>query len=555
MESSFTRWVDQHLRSQAEKVQTAESQNFLEELDDEQSSALERVESYHKFLNEKSSLELEKALLEEMPPELFEELGLPSHTIPRIYRPLPRWSDRIEGNVEQVSNHLCDLAVLKRNYIDKAVTSLYEGLPLPEGAKVILFTYVIADGLGDFAAQCAIAQLLIEEFPHLDIELVTLVHESVRIELPLKGAIIPYKSKESAHFSKFSEKVMKAMASADLVFQVATCYPFWDELKKTFKGPAFEFLGEYGFSDLPEYATSTGAKCMGLHFLEKGILINQRLSSQCEAKDAVQKLFGDQYQTSHHLHIGYLSSEKGYYLFLGALLKFHAECDRSIDIVFPNTDHLMASLEKYLYDSKGGFPLLAKYGVKEIEIHHKGNRWLIETAPSGKKLRFFSFGRLSMKDFEALVALSHPIMGCRGNQSFSLAVSAGKLPFYEVQVHTRPFLKDLIGLAKHLLPEHSQVGEYLALFLEVYDLNLQEVGEQLGEILKSSEVSRGIQELNKIIRTEYSVNPYVCNLVRRALSSSGQYKIEEELVDLFTRGEVSFPQLMHRIKKALAENR
>jgi len=543
-------WIKNFIAGEAGKLSTKEGALFFEKIHKDPLNLC--LNKYKKLLETRSDLELEERLQREFPKKDFHALSLPVHTIPKIHRPLPTLDDRYQNQIEQVPGEYLDFGRLTRHYIDKALVSLY---PAPKKGKVLLFTYVMSDGLGDFSAQSAAAEVLKEKAPFLDVQFLTLLPKGVRVDFPHSGLRIEYRDEEDLHFRHFSKEALELFSSADLVLQINTEYPHWEGLKKLVRRA--ETLGEYGFIASTRFHPKTENRCMGLHFLEKGIFIKNvpplEGEPYLENRELSQNLFegkgvGD-YQKAHRLHLAYLLTEEKMFLFLDALFTLYEKDEKPIDLVFQNIQRLLGCLQTYFHDGKDQFPLLTQKGIRELEIHHEGDRFIVPIAPEGKNVRFFSFDSLSPGDFQKLLAISGPFFGCRGNQTFSEAVSAGKLFFYEVQPHTQGFFKDVIALARARVAKGNRVVEYLEAHLDPIH-----GGRRMGKLLQDPKVVGALEKLGAILREEYTVGPYLCGVVSRALVHLQHPEIarkEEELTLQLIDQKIDFVSYIQEMKRIL----
>ena len=568
--SLFTEYLNRYLEEQAKKLYTEEVDHFLQKGDSE--SLFEKVTAYQDMLKESTETRLEEILQKEIPLHSF--VGFPKWTIPQIHRPLPRSDDTHSNGVQQVGKHFLSLPALKKQYIDKALLSLYENVAIQGGSKVVLFTWVMTDGLGDYFAQVETAKILQERYPTLSIELVTLLHKKMSCKSPsFPSYTIYYTTEKDLHFSHFPDEFFSHLCSADLILQIPTQYLYWEELLETIKAkkqrlPRWETVGEYGFIDSKWYHPGTHARCMGLHFLEKGIFIkkmpsqeeallleNHTLLSKIFPVDRLERDALQEYRKVHRFYLAYLITKEGFALYMHALMKYLEKDDKDIDLCLNSIGFFISALRE-------GASLFHKYSIKEIEIHDESQVFVIPIAETGKKIRFFLFANISSSDFQKLLVLSEDFVGCRGDQSFTEAVSAEKVFFYDSPKHARAFLKDLLALGRNRISSHKSAVEFLSLFIDPpsggfgLPLTIEEVGERIGELLQDPDTQVGIKQLSQILKEEYSVNQFLQHLVARALfftkHPEGE-KIEEFYLQEFIDGKKDLPQLAEAVSSLLTK--
>lgn len=513
---------------------------------------------------------------------------LPFNCIPKVIGTLPRLYRRGSSPTSKIKDHFNDLPSLKRLYIDKALLSLYSSYTPKETASVVIFTWVIGDGWGDYFAQIETAKVLRKQFPNLTIQLLTLVHDKQTLpktECSFPHILLPYHADpkvgwEKASCKTFSPQVIAVLQRASLILQIPTCFPHAKQLLADVTGPKHELVGEGGWIDTPHFHPNTGARCMGLHFLEKGIFIKEMpktdffaASKQLDER-LISALFGKRqptkkqisaYIASHRFNLAYIRYDSGLYLYIHALLKSLEKDQKDIDICFFNLKHLLNNFESQY---RGIFE---KYGIGNATLFYQGNTTNIPISSKGKALKLIHLEKVNHEHYLTLVSLAQDLVGCRGDGSIFEAISASKIFFLDIPYHERTFLKDLIALATYLLPNHPQAIAYLKLFLSlpqmlsspsnnaewVEDLEpppiftLQELGEAMGELLQSPQIAEGFTILNTTIQQNYAFNPVLCNLTQRALCHYDNPHLailESVALDSYLHGEKSAREALLDIK-------
>ena len=138
------------------------------------------------FLNQLSPVEKFK---ETYSRDLFEKIGLPRDVIPHMTTPLP-------CEKGEVKERFRDYKTLARLWFVRAFLYRYERKRPITTHPIVLFTWVMTDGWGDFITQVEVAECIKEAFPELDVHLVSLFEASrkyIVFDLPCTVHVIPYK--------------------------------------------------------------------------------------------------------------------------------------------------------------------------------------------------------------------------------------------------------------------------------------------------------------------------------------------------------------------------
>jgi len=555
---------------------------------DEGLAVSEIIENYHHLFAAGGPVHIEKMLMDAFSRKEFEELGLLRY-LPRMYRGLPRLYHSAHPARSHIKKNFAHLPTIKRLASEKAIFSLYENFKLDKDAKICLFTWVIGDGFGDYIAAIETAHILEERFPGLDVQKIVLLPSKISISSPpSKCILIPYDKDDSPHIIPHSALV--ELRTSDLILSMPTYYPHTSQLIELLKKmsatlpmPKIELLGEYGYLESSWFHPRTHNRSMGLHFLEKGILIRKsRSASFAEVKNEqlLQWLFKtnspgpleiDQYLAESRFYVAYLTTPIGGAVYLHALLKSLEQDPKGIDLCVPDLGWFIHHIEK---QNRLGIPVLeGNFAVKTIEVWHEGQIHAMSISPDGKRVRILSPGPLSQADFRALLSLSGEFAAIRGDQSFSEAVSANKVFFYDGREHARYFIKDLVALAENRIGSHRGAlavfrgmgktflhnlpdpeGEWVD---ETYFQEKEDwlaIALEIGLALKDPDTIAGFKKLNRIIGEEFSCNEFLCHLVKRALCHKKHPQIEraeEDQLSLFTNHSQSFGAAIKAIQKSL----
>ncbi len=560
---------------------------------DESMPVSEIVNHYRHLFSESGPVHLEKKVMDSFPQKEFQELGMMRY-LPKIVRGLPRLYRSAHPAQSRIKNHFAHLPSLRKAAIEKAVFSLYDTVPLDSDAKISLFTYVIRDGLGDYAASLAAAEILKERFPHLELHQVVLMPEQLSIpSVPEKCTLVRYS--EEASLAVIPHSVMIELRSSDLILSLPTFYPHTplliehlQKMSATLPMPKMETIGEYGFVESSWFHPRTRNRSMGLHFLEQGILIRKAHTSsfaEVQNERLLQWMFQttcpgpveiEQYQSQNRFYLAYLTTPIGGAVYLHALLKSLEHDSKGVDICVPDLGWFIQYVEK---QNRSGFPVLqGNFAIASLEVWFENKVHAVSHSGlggSGKKVRLLCPGSLSQKDFRALLSLSGEFAAVRGDQSFSESVSQNKVFFYDGRDHKRYLIKDLLALAENRIHPHRGaltlfrgIGKTFLHNLPdpegewVDETAFQEKEEwlsialEIGLALQDPDTIAGFKKLNRIIAEEYSCNDFLCHLVQRSLFHKKYPEIEkaeEEQISLFSNQAKSLLAAIKSIQKAIRE--
>jgi hypothetical protein len=530
----------------------------------------EIIESYQHLFGAKESILLEKTLLESFPAKDFVELGL-TRSFPRVYRGLPRLYHRNYPTQSMIKKDFTYLPSLKRVAATKALYSLYGKIPVQ--GKVTIFTWVLGDGLGDYVAAKEFMSLIRARLPDVDVHLVALVHAKSVPYLPqmAQSLIVPYE--KECPLSLIPQEALELLRSSDLILVAPTFYPHTNELIETLAQmrpdhpmPKLEMIGEYGFGESGWFHPKSGGHAMGLHFLEKGILIRRPLEAKWEDVQNEQLLKWR--WAENRFYLAYLTTPIGGAVYLHSLLKSLENDPLGVDLCVPDLGWFVKYIDQ---QNKAGRPILEwDIGVGSIDVYYQDQIHTIALASEGKKVRILCPGVISLSDFRALLALSEGWVAVRGNQSFSEVVSQGKPFFYDGRGHSCYFMKDLAALAENRIADFPaaltclrgmnqafhynlpvQEGEWVD---ETYFQDCEEwtsVALGIGLALQDPELGTGFARLNQILREEYSVNHFICHLVQRALHHRAHPELERlEALELalFASNSQSFREMIEALR-------
>ena len=475
-----------------------------------------------------------------------------------IHKQLSKLYLRENPQITKVHPYFDEPQHIKKHLIDKQLLELYKRVCVESG-EVVLFTWVIPDGFGDYYAQLEAADILTQAYPSLRIKLVTLIHKDTPLPatLPLHSCcFLRFKGivQEVIEPDPFSQETLEILRNADLILQLPTYYPYTQDLLEQIRKvpsqksmPKYELLGEFGWIDRPYFNPKTAARCMGLHPLEKGIFLKKIPVATKKCKN--------------RFNLAYTKTQQGGYLYLYALLKATEHDSRDLDIAFFDMSHMLENVPSLFSGSR--------WGLKTVHLFYKNHFTQIPLAQEGKILRLYHKEQLPHSEFLTLLSQSEDLIGCTGDGSISEAISSGSMYFIDPLLHQRAFVKDLLLLAKTRIPEYREAIEWIRLMIpsseekkewleeqdvQALSLSLQDRGEKMGVLLQNPRTKKGIQKLSKIICKEHSVNDFLCHLVNRTLVHAKRPELEifeAVALDGFLFGDKSAITVLREISEFL----
>lgn len=285
--------------------------------------------------------------------------------------------------------------------------------------------------------------------------------------------------------------------------------------------------------------TGSGLKehAMGLHFLERGVII----SKHSDAHEG--PFFAD------------LRTENGVFVYFHALLKFLEDDQRDVEVFVPNFDACAA------YFSHREKPFEKEFNLQSLTIEVNGCTATKGLASKGKKLRIFLT--------ESGIAQCEEFFACGSESGLSRALSQNKIFFVDFPHSKRSLLKDLIALAANRLAQYPAFVELLRVYGRIFDrhdqdewvddlqweepIDLLQASEIIANAINNPEVKSGFQRLTQILKEEYSCNKFLVNLIQRTICHQRRPKLawkEQEILSDFLNERVSFSKLIEEIKES-----
>lgn len=529
------------------------------------------VENYQSLLKQPLSQLIEKNLIEAFPMKSFVQLKMGSY-FPRIYRGLPRLYHKEKPSLSQIKKDFSHLPSLKRQVLSKALLSLYAKCPVQ--GKLCIFTWVIHDGLGDFIAAVETQKILRGAFPKLEVTLIALIQKDCLLKLDIPENCIPVPYEKECPVEIFPSEALLALSSSQVILQIPTYYEHTEKLvekvgEKALHPPEWIAIGEYGFVESSWFHPKSQRYCLGLHFLEKGIMIRDPL--QAKWSDLENEEIRSWVDSKNRFYLAYLATAVGGGIYLHALFKSLENEDQDIDLCTPDLRWFIQFLDQ---QKKASRSLLEwDVNVQSIEILYQGKAHHFALAEKGKKVRILSPEKISQSDFRVLLALSEDFVAVRGDQSFSEAVSQGKPFYYDAREHARFFIKDLVALSENRIKEFPAAQECMRAMAQasLYQLQTQErqwVDEtyfqeledwtaaalRIGLSLQEPNCMQGFEKICQIIREEMPANSFLEHLVQRAFFLKQHHDLalfEEEAIKKFCSAKSTLIETILEIKSRI----
>lgn len=491
------------------------------------------------------------------PPFLFDWISdeeLHELKIPLHYKPI------ITASLPEVA-HFSDPATLKKLYSEKAVSHLYKNLTIKKNVNIVIFTWVIGDGLGDFSAQIETAKtLLASNLSSANITLISLHPTSMPLSPSNLGCphfFIPYEEKTAGDWNSippvfFSKKILSLLQSAHVILQIPTYFPHTKALlSKIFhkKKPSYELIGEGGWGHTPQFSPSLGSRSLGLHSWEAGLFFPRTKENFTTFNDICNPFLKSALSKNNKntdLYLGYMRTKISCKLFLQAIL--HMTRFEKKDLcfcAFPSESLIqeLPSLTKELQEK----------GIKQIEIFYEKNYSRLPIQAQGKTLTIIQTKKISRSDYQILLQLANSPVGCRGDGSFSETITAKKIPFFDFPVHKKPVLEGLLALANHYVGFCSLFFQYLQEFSQE-NPNPYKIGEYLAD----QRLQKEFLFLSSLLLQKHNVETFIQNLTLRSVSHHFYPEIaalEKTLLNPFLNGEKTAFQSLKEIKSLIETTR
>ncbi len=445
----------------------------------------------------------------------------------KILRGLPRLYHHKHPSKTLIKDGFSDLGLLKIKVIEHFLLPLYEMIELPQSSRIFLYNF----------QEKEIMHILKQHFQHLDIDWID-----------------------------SNSKDLKKINSFDLILSTPNKTPH----------PSTLLIGEPGFLESSPFSKDP-LYCMGLHFLEYGIITfsssdftfqkvrNEELLKWLFQTIKPSKKEIENYEENHHFYFADCFSEKGAKIYLYALLASESTLDKDIDLCVLNSEEL-----SFLIDTLEQI-LEPNFNIKKIEIHQTKKVRTYVLAKEGKTVRILSLKNLIHEDVFTLLALSKDFVGV-SDTSLPFAISLNKIFFYDKSSQFCSLIKDLIALAENRISQYPGAIQFFRLIRNslchskdhgaewVDELYFQEqkpwneIAKHIGKLLKHPSTKSGFNQLNGIIQKEYSFNEKLCQIVKKNLIHSFFPDIaffERTLKKEFQENQISAKELLHLMHSRL----
>lgn len=414
---------------------------------------------------------------------------------------------------------------------------------------------------------------LVEAFPKVDLKMIRGLPRLYRRGCPSISQI----KKNFAHlptlkrlvasrfiFEMYPKAVAGKVALLDAEENVRTLLidrlPNIEFIKDTQKADLVLSLSHVGkCGQLETFHPRSGGYSLGLHFLERGILIPKKSPLKLE-QEPLKRWISE----GRHFYLADLATPVGGAVYLHALLKSIENDPRDMDIISPDLGWFIEFVQ-----NREMQPILAEnFGVQQIEVRFQEKSYVHTLASEGKKIRLFCPGPISAADFRTLIALSEDFVAVKGDASFSEAILADKIYFYDGIEKETSFIKDLMALSENKLKgpalaimrgignaffahHEEEEGEWVeeSFFQEKEDWI--SVAHSIGSALQRPEAKQALKNFNAMIAREYSANNFFCQLVNRALVQKKSPQIQQfeaGQMALFLSNQQSFSKTCEKLQ-------
>lgn len=464
----------------------------------------------------------------------------------------------------------------KEKIFDIVINHLFDQCIPTEGKEPLAVSgYILLDGKGDYAHLSKMVQKLHKKFPDRPIKAIIISatsHEGqlspIQVEncetyLSFYGEGISLGSPE-VPIDRFSPEILDKIKTAAL--WITGPISIGGKLEDLDRKPDIGIFEYDTWSNRGNYQQGV---LMGLgRDSANGIFIKKQKDYAWKDLENIrlkQILFNtteitqekiDQYLDSKSLYFCYMNWIGEY---LGFIINTAAysqanEREKAIDICFRCKSQIKA-LEKMLKDSTYAIQLsqLRKLGIGSIRIVYyerdEKKESLIKLQEMGKELRIIDVGFLAKRDFNRIAYLSGPLMACTGDNSLGLALSLGKVPYYEMASHKRYLANNLIQLINEKCGKNSVLGQYV---------RSGTLDEPNIAAAKDPQLAKQAREFGEFIRENFSFDPYFTGMVNGLLFRKmhpDYANYENKIRERYINGESSLDETEKLIKDELARRK
>lgn len=480
---------------------------------------------------------------------------------------------------------------LKEDLFSLSTQHLYSSVKINSSNKenIVVTGMVHPDGVGDYYHILSTVETIRKQFP--DAKITMLINHTTKFPNSVRKPADPNIEIIFRNFREDQQPIYPVIEKADQIIEMSQHTHFDSVIEDMIKqkGDRYIYIVEYGKSH-PESRHS-----MGLKNRHVGIFIKDMPStvSMLDIKNEPlkQALFGNNspsqedlknYLQTHEPFIGYL--KMGSYYQMGLIYTAAALSKSSgkkvIDLMIPPVKLEYLDLE-----------FLKEQGIGKLKVIKIENGRQIENeiviAETGKEMRLINPFPLEQSDFHTLLAHTNPLVGCTGDHSLSEAISFDRLPFYELRYAKVGFQADLrelagsVGIEPHYLKQYFEVlgeiydyvQERVINTLAVYDkledkkfyqeeldyfkgkqTKITESSLKIANLLQHPELYEEMHEFNELVRTQYSFNSTLLDIVQRQLVLNRHpdlIKTENELKEKYLSGQITIDQANEQLSEKI----
>lgn len=469
-------------------------------------------------------------------------------------------------------------------------------------SSMTLFSYVISDGLGDFANLMHVTNSLYHEYPELfgKIKVIALVPEKLKEVIQKAFSAFTETFKEQLHLhyhnykvyppkdSDFSldQETQEWLKTTSIFLEISTApkeglekiYQYLPEqvLHTQVGESAATFEIERLSMNQEENSHTFYTNNLGLHPTELGMFIAPRLQghtnsrSLCQLKDKElqQRLLNgeksDTYQANNSLFFCYMTRHFSHPLsYIFTMLKYSDDNRKNIDIALLGSQQKTVNVLRFCLNYPLGtmWEFIKKCGIHKVEIISRNTEhspfesftYMSKDPDSEqqKTLRIIAPAFLTNEDIHTLMAFSESPCGVRGDTSFADTIGMNKLPLYEMDSLKKVLYDYYIDIVEANIPSEEaesflKMTEILKKLPDRPTSNPYVFCGELGELLKNRKILEVNSKVNHIISSRYNAAFHIPQIVRRALL----HRAFPELVDV----EKEFIERVYRSEQPLSEH-
>lgn len=477
-------------------------------------------------------------------------------------------------NISRTRKESLEREIERGERFDREINGLFKEMADNGKRGLVVSCYILGDGMGDYAQFARIIRKLRQLCPYRPISGVVVSakkHEGrlFPIDVPNCQLFLAYDERNSDNSdlgppvepkeffpNEVKDLIKERMKHGALWINGPKHIPhLFDQMEQL---PEMMRIVEYDRETNKAVGFKYNAK-MGLGVDAKGIFIKKIKSyrwDQLENPFLKQELF--QGSLSEESIALYCSSTAFYLCYIGdlqtalsfiynAILFSDVDSDQpTIDILFPSKDKGSQTLANFqLFDLNE----LKQMGVAVIKMitYEKGERAeaSLTLQDHGKCLRIIDVGALSKRDFNRLAFLSSSFMGCTGDSSLSLALSFGKIPYYETRAHKRELMSHLLQVDQRCFGEDAPLHLLHQSLLESGSFPIFGPFATNRRIIQSPRLREEASQLGAHVRENFSFNFYFSTAVKSILyrqDHSDYAQLEESLRAQFIGGEINLEE-------------